>query len=422
MRRIAGLVFLGAVLLTASCGGSGAPVRPTSPPTVTDLQTTPLPPSLVKVAEDVARLRGLPPPLGVRFGFVPRSAVPALIDRLLSDEERARFAERTTLYRLLGHFRSDEDYLSVYRQLGRSSVAGLYSPRERTLWVVQDGNAPPNLDTLPRETMSALAHELVHATQDAAFNLKTLGAGAGLDASLALSCLIEGDAVTHQGLYEAKYLLEAGGRGPVVATYPADLPPSLSREFFFPYTTCAEWARSIREAGGTAAVDALFRSPPTSTAVVLHPERGQDWRPAEVRLPDLARGLGGGWKRESGGTFGEFEVRNYLQLRLPGLQASTAAAGWQGDRYDVYTQNNEQVAVFRLVFSDANQAGQFRAAQDALLRATGAAATVASGVLIASRPDGNTTARLETSGREVLFAIGSSAGLAGRAIRLLGGG
>lgn len=236
--------------------------------------------------------------------------------------------------------------------------------------------------------------------------------------------MVEGDAVVHQGLYEARYLAspQSGTPAALPASFTADIPPSLSREFFFPYTTCADWVRSIRDSGGTAAIDALFREPPASTAIVLHPERGPTWRAETVPLPDLAGVLGGGWKRESGGTFGEFQVRNYLQLRLPGLRAATAAAGWAGDRYDVYTRENESVAVFRLIFEDEAQAAEFRAAQDELLSASGAKGSAGGGMSVASRADGNTTARLATPGREVSFAIGSNAAIARRAAGLLGGG
>ena len=132
--------------------------------------------------------------------------------------------------------------------------------------------------------------------------------------------------------------------------------------------------------------------------------------------------MGLGWSRESGGSFGEFELRNYLQLRLPGLRAATAAAGWVGDRYDVYTHADESVAVFRLGFVDEAQAEEFRTAQDELLKATGAKAAAAEGMTLATRPDGHTTARLSASGGEVIFAIGSNADATKRALQLLSGG
>ncbi|MEO6397582.1 MAG: hypothetical protein ABIP13_03855 [Tepidiformaceae bacterium] len=388
------------------------------------MQTVPLPASLVTMAEEVARLRGLPAPQGVMFAFVPRASVPGLLEELLSDEDRAHFDQTTNLYRLLGHFRADEDYLSVYRELGSASAAGFYSPRTKTLWAVQESSDPPKLDELTRETRSTLAHELVHATQDATFGLQRLGESGDLDGSLAATCLVEGDAVVHQGVYEAKYLgaPQRATGGVQLAVYTTDIPPSLNREFFFPYTTCADWVRSIRESGGTAAIDALFREPPTATAAVLHPERGLPLRPQAVSLPDLASGLGNGWRRESGGQFGEFQLRNYLQLRLPGLRAATASAGWDGDHYEVYGRDGDHVAVFRMVFSDDGKAEDFRAAQDELLRAMGAVTSSSAGLAVAERPDGTTTARAAGAGREVLFAIANRPALARQAMTLLAGG
>jgi hypothetical protein len=146
------------------------------------------------------------------------------------------------------------------------------------------------------------------------------------------------------------------------------------------------------------------------------------FKPADVKLPDLSGGLGNGWKRQSGGQLGEFELRNYLQLRLAGLPASEAAAGWSGDHYDVYVDGNQSVAVFRAKFSDGAEAAQFATAQSGFLKAAGAHQSADGAVTLDETNDGNTTARLAVNGDEVVFAIGSSKELADKALKVLGGG
>ncbi|MEO9255216.1 MAG: hypothetical protein ABI305_06735, partial [Tepidiformaceae bacterium] len=114
--------------------------------------------------------------------------------------------------------------------------------------------------------------------------------------------------------------------------------------------------------------------------------------------------------------------RNYLQLRIRGLDASTAAAGWSGDHYDVYVDGGESVAVFRVKFSDGNEAAQFGSAQTEFLKAANAKHSTDGPVELDETGDGNTTARLAINGDEAVFAIGSSKEIADKALKLLGAG
>jgi hypothetical protein len=390
---------------------------------------TPVQPSveLLKMLSDVAAVRSLPAPASIGVSVVARTDVPRLLDQLLSDDDRRWFAQLTTLYRLLGHLRPDEDYATVYKSLASQAGVGFYSPEQKRLWLVSDGGGF-DFASLPRESKVALAHELTHAVQDANFPLGSLlkTTAGDLDANLALTCLLEGDAVTNAEAYAAKYLLAPPfGTTTVVlasAAAQADVPPSISRELLFPYTTGADWIRSIRGTGGTAAVDALFGQPSRSTAFVLHPERtAAGWQPRAVALPDIASPLGVGWKHESGGTFGEFQLRNFLQLRLPGLPAATSASGWAGDRYDVYTNGTGAVAVFRLTFEDASKAAAFRAAREAFYQAANAARSTR-GATALTEVAGVTAAWQVESDEEAVFVLATSADLATRALQLVAGG
>ncbi|MBE0608155.1 MAG: hypothetical protein IH609_02130, partial [Dehalococcoidia bacterium] len=340
-------------------------------------ETRPLTAELQQMLDEIAALRGLEPPPALEAGTVSRLDVTALLDRQLTDADRQWFAHTTTLYRLLGHLGPDEDYLSVFRAFGQGAIIGLYSPTGNRLWVVQR-EPEIDLDAMSPAERSALAHELVHAIQDYHFpvdELSELTAG-NLDWGLAVTSVIEGDAVTHQGLWDGRQVALPGGTrlflsGSLSAS---STPPSIERELRFPYTTGAEWVNIVRSQEGPAAIDRYLAGEPLSTAHILHPElRDAGWSPETVTLPDLAAALGGGWKRESGGTLGEFHLRNYLELRLTALPAVTAAAGWRGDHYDVYVNGDESVSVFRARFADAGEAAEFTAAQRELLTLAGAA-------------------------------------------------
>ncbi|MBI2766270.1 MAG: hypothetical protein HYX53_10215 [Chloroflexi bacterium] len=437
--RLAVSIF-GFVLLTtlSACSTNGTPpptaTATASPsPAASSTATAPgtaeaLPPALQKILNDVASVRELSPPPSLTVRFVPRAGVLDLLNRLTTDDDRRWYANTTTLYRLLGHLGKDADYQSTFNNFGGTAVLGVYSPLDDALWLVQDGGAS-DLDNLPRDTKETLAHELVHAIQDSRYQLdkQYLAVIGDLDRQLAWTALVEGDAVTEQRIYAQKFLalpVGSGGARALLASVDAGsqagVPPSMAREFLFPYTAGANWVKGLRDNGGTAAINAVFEQGAPATSVVLHPTLfPPGWKPAEVNLPDLSRALGDGWSRQSGGTFGEFEIQNYLQLRIGAGTAASAATGWAGDRYDVYVKGTESVAAFRLRFSSEDEAAQFAAAQDSFLKAGGGAATVAAKVTLWTAANGTVTATAARASTDVLFAIATSADAAQKTLAAL---
>ena len=361
-RAAIGLLVL-VVGMAASCGGDAKPAAPGGATPFVFEATAPSP-GVLELLNQVASIRGLPAPAGLKTAVVSRGQVPALLEAALTDADRAWFAHTTTLYRLLGFFKTDEDYLEVYREFAGTQVVGLYDPSRKTLFVVASGDRGfDELDLAERET---LAHELAHALQDDSFDLAKIAAGAqqDLDRGLVFGALVEGDAVVTQRLWARRGAVPVAIGGVMLfaapGPLPAGTPAGIERELRFPYETGATWVQGVRVAGGTAAVDALFRNLPGGTSVVLHPElAARGWQPEAVQLPDLAPGLGSGWARESGGTLGEFTLRNWLQLQLGGLEAANAATGWSGDHYDVYRSGSESVAVLRFAFAAAGERDEF---------------------------------------------------------------
>ncbi|KAA0237720.1 hypothetical protein EDM76_06070, partial [bacterium] len=128
---------------------STATTGATATPTPAGTPGSELPPSLRQVLADAATARNLPPPSTLKAELVARSRLPALLESLLTDEDRRWFAQTTTLYRLLGHLRKDQDYLTVWQSFGSDSIIGLYSPIHDQLWVVHDDGATIDFDNLP---------------------------------------------------------------------------------------------------------------------------------------------------------------------------------------------------------------------------------------------------------------------------------
>lgn len=375
-----------------------------------------LPIAFARALSQVSEIRGLSPPPDLRVTFVSREELPALLDTLISEEEREFFARKTTLYRLLGHFGPDEDYLSVYSRFGAAAITGLYSPTRSELWVVAE-TSTSDLQMFSPLAMETLAHEFVHALQEYHFALAetALELEGDLDGSLAFAAAVEGDAMVHQSLYATRAIaLPFAGRLWLAGASPAargsDVPASLLRELEFPYSAGRNWIRTVRAAGGTAAVDECLRNPPSSTAIVLHPELvATGFEPESIDLPTLGSALGQGWAWSSGGTLGEFQLRNYVETRRSASLSRAAGEGWTGDRYDVYVRGLDSLVVIRARFVSDREASEFGRIHKQLLVASAVDSIQYGGINVFEDAAGNWTAITPASETEVLFSISSSA-------------
>lgn len=409
-----------------------SPAPAASPSPAAD-DAPPLPEAVREVLAEVVALRGLEAPPNLRAATVSRSELPALVESAITEAEFRRFDEVTTLYRLLGHLRPDQDYWGVLK-LALGGVVGLYDPAAKQLWVVTDG---AGLDALDGWQLETLAHELMHALQDHRFDLTAMldGALGDLDRELAARAVVEGDAEVHARLWAegARGWRPGGARLLLVGALPqaGDVPDAVIREFIFPYQWGSVWAEAAIARGGLAAIDAALDDPPSTTAHIIHPDAiAPDWTPEAVALPPLADALGEGWRLESEGPLGEFQLLNYLLPDRGGpprrgdaraTDAAVAAAGWRGDRHAIYVNGGESVVAVRVRFADAEEAREFDATHRAAVLAD--AEVVTEGALtLATRADGMTVALVEPPGRDALFAIGSNAAVARAALEALLGG
>ncbi len=397
----------------ASCGGKSgrSPAGPNAEPTnaVTALPTPgPLSPAVAELLTAVVALRGLPGPTAITATVVSRRDLPTVLDATLTAEDRLWFVRTTRLYRLLGYIGPTEEYLDIYLGFAGKAVAAFYDPATARFWLVSE--TPGALDSPDAAQRAIIAHELVHALQDASFGLQqtTRSVQNNLDRGLAYTAVVEGDAVSTERLFA----IRPGAGGAVLFAASAmafqGVPPALEREFRFPYTAGAEWIAAIRRAGGNAAVDALLATPPSATALVLHPALALSWAPETVSLPAIEDALGQGWRRDSTGTLGEFHLGNFLQQQLKGLDAVQAAEGWTGDQYDLYTDGNATVAVFRARFRDEEEAVQFARAYSDWLGASGARAVASkSAFALYEFTDGTTHGFTQASGTTFTWVIAS---------------
>ncbi|HEX2178589.1 MAG TPA: hypothetical protein VHL54_03575, partial [Actinomycetota bacterium] len=158
---------------------------------------------------------------------------------------------------------------------------------------------------------------------------------------LAFDSLVEGDATRIEQQYlrslspeeqQAAAAEQAGGAEP-----PAS--PSLQVLAMlsgFPYEVGEQFVADVFAAGGQARLDEAFKSPPTTTEQLLHPERFLTLEePVEVQSPEPE-----GEVYEEG-VWGEAGLLTMLLNTIPEEQAWAAADGWAGDYYVAWKRGGQ---------------------------------------------------------------------------------
>jgi hypothetical protein len=262
-----------------------------------------------------------------------------------------------------------------------SQVVAFYDPEPRRFFVVKGGAAAlpgggdAELGTDAGERM-IFAHELTHALQDENMRLdrrmKDLKDNG--DRSLALQCLLEGEATLVMvrvvladlpGAQSAEIedslapLLSAGALER--SNVPKEMPDYFVDQLFFPYVEGTAYARRIVKEKGWAGMDRLWRNPPASSSEILH--EGAPFTPAE-NLLDAAETRRGpdGFHPQYTDTIGEWGVRFLLRRGMETGQADAVAAGWRGDRIAFFGSGKSVAYIWRIRFDSPGSAGRFETA------------------------------------------------------------
>ena len=293
-------------------------------------------------------------------------------------------------YKVFGFVPPQLDSTALMTSMLTEEVAGFYDPdHKRMVLIVEDGPAkPPSfLGSLlgvkvafdKAEQKTTLAHELTHALQDQLYDLNAMEEGIKDDDDmlLAFSALVEGDA-TLLMFVEADGEQNVSHMDPVAmrATFNImswmlplaggktfrSAPPIFRESLVFPYFQGMLFVLAVAGEGGWEAIHEVYATPPLSTEQILHPDKylREVDVPQQVILPELADVLPDDWQRLGGNCLGELQTRILLK-RVPG--SSVAAAGWDGDRYDVYRNAAGNLAlVYASVWDSPGDAQEFAAA------------------------------------------------------------
>jgi hypothetical protein len=360
-----------------------------------------------RVARRVERIRQL------EFDRVPRPTVVAgsRLVRITRREQRRHAelrgeeADEATV-RMLGLL-TDDERLGPATTAGSDLAAAAYDTASDRLYVVRDA-----VSANRALVEFVLAHELTHAVEDSNYGLAEPH-GPSDDRALAELALGEGTATAVMVDYAAGYLspsdlLSALGG---IDQGTGDVPKFVVDQLEWTYLGGQEFVSELRRlAGGWKLVDYAIRyRPPTSSEQVIHPSKYvHDERPLKVGIdPPALREAG--WRPVAGGDIGEFATAQLLELGDDEPDARRAAAGWGGDRYELWRRDvapsacaadcrSDLVLVLGWRWDTSHDAAQFaRAARryltgglDATATAEGAYELPGGAAAIGTEPDSTT--------------------------------
>jgi len=224
-------------------------------------------------------------------------------------------------------------------------IGGFYVPSSGDLYVIGAG-----FSGIERYIFS---HEYGHALVDQHYDLDRLGVYPlcleDEQRCAALRALVEGDATLVMTQWWQQYA-SPQDYGDILAYQPPLYalpeqfpPPFVTRDASFPYTEGLNFVNALYARGRWALVNAAYTNLPESTEQILHPSKYFSGDSPE-EMPDipLEPVLGEGWRLLANNSLGEWMT--YLMLgygadvesQLEDALAERAAAGWGGDRYRVY--------------------------------------------------------------------------------------
>lgn len=316
-----------------------------------------------QIEQQTSELRGLPFKNAVTYKMIERSE----LRRVLIEKVKEQYTEREMhdygrALAAFGLIPEGADLLNVIVSLYGEQVAAFYVPEERALYTFKDLVFSSNLDKM------LLSHELTHALQDQNFDLQKfpLKIKTNDDLALATSALVEGDATVLmtrwyvENVDPSKMLGDLGALFGQNTAKLREAPPYLRDMLLFPYQQGQQFAMTIFVSGGTAAIDAAFRNPPTCTKDILHPEKflQQHASPERVDFPQLESKE---WRLIGNNVLGEFGTRFVLQQGIGAFDAQMLAQGWNGDRYQVYERgtNGPTALVWATAWESEPQAAEF---------------------------------------------------------------
>jgi hypothetical protein len=306
--------------------------------------------SLVK---EVGQIRGWDPLENIRVQFLDRVSLRKQLEEVFNrDFSKDRLEEEGLILSWLGLLPDNADYKESLINSEIASLAGLYDPKLKTVFV-GDWIHPVLAEPV-------LVHEIVHAYQDRQVAMQEFQGDKvskqDLDFSTARHSLLEGEATAIM----LEYILRKEGAnfqelGDIFALIEDKIVKNseYSRQNlqYNIYGYGANFIQYYLKDNKWADLDNLYKNAPVSMNQILHPYRsfaekkqdaasvdGQQDFLNEVQLP-------AGWAKIYSNHLGEFYLMLSLRQFLDKDSAEHAASGWKKDRITLYANNKNQKLV-----------------------------------------------------------------------------
>ena len=281
----------------------------------------------------------------------------------VTEKDRREMTQAVALLRAFGLIEGDVDLLDRLTQLTEEGTLAYYDAVTERVTV--------RGTELTLAVKGTLVHELTHALQDQHFNIKSLAdkdqTRKEAEAASFLRNLVEGDAVRVQNHW-VESLEEADqqtyGEENRASSDDANLegiPEVIIASFGTAYSFGNALVEAIGADGGNPAVDAAFRSPPTSDEQIFDAFRylAKD-QPQTVAPPALKEGEKPIEESEPG-MFGAFMLFVTLAQRLDPLAAMHAVDGWGGDQMVTFERDGRQCARVHLAAETVGDRNEMQA-------------------------------------------------------------
>jgi hypothetical protein len=385
VRALALLLCVSAILFESFLSGS-AQRATQSPIASATARNAALVAATQEVLTETSEIRELSIMRPVQSGTLSRAEIESMLVKNFDEDTTPAQSHATEVtLKKFGLVPVDFQFRPFIIRLLTEQVAGYYDPKTQQFhiadWIDLNGQK------------AVMAHELTHALQDQHFNLHRFEhwPKGDSDAELAAHALIEGDASLAMMLYVAKdparvIALMKSLSGPATASEEIDKAPRVLREtLLFPYEEGLIWTKNLYKQGGWSLVSKAFTELPQSTEQILHTEKYLAHEaPVKITLPDISPLLNAGervqrgearnqtvaihqrsvrrdsspithysspnaWRRVDYDVNGEWTLSLILDSFLKSrAESNRAAAGWGGDRYEVFEGPNGGVLLAML--------------------------------------------------------------------------
>jgi len=313
--------------------------------------------SVDEIMRFVSKDTGLPLHHEIKKELIGRDAVQKYVEEKMAEDEDQKSMERSeVVLKKFGLLPREFHLRSFLIQLLREQIAAFYDSKKKTVFM---------LNWLTIESQKPImAHELTHALQDQTIDLEkwmddarkdtkrstdpdnaemdvdeessarsAVAEGQGMavmiDYSLAESGKTIKDFPRLVDMYIERMNIDDGA--PLLASAPLLLRESL----MFPYRDGLRFVDAVLMAGGVdRAFTALLYEPPQSTHEVLMPQsylRGEHM--GAIRLPNVGKTLGKGFKQYDVGSIGQFDMVIMLKQFVGEKVARELSPEWRGGIY-----------------------------------------------------------------------------------------